>query len=137
MPSPSAGMTLATYYAFSRTPWYQESMAYLDFQNQGLVVLILLLSVLMVSGVKYPKFPPVGLRTWRGRFGLAFTLGVLVGAVVAPERFLFPLGLAYVAFGLVRAAALGLMERGDDAGPTIIERRARWRPRRNRETNRE
>ena len=137
MPSPSAGMTLATYYAFSRTPWYQDSMAYLNFQNQGLVVLILLLSVLMVSGVKYPKFPHIGLRSWRGRFGLVFTLCVLAGAILVPEQFFFPLGLAYIAFGLVRATVLGLMERADDAGPTIIERRVRWRPRRDRETSEE
>lgn len=133
MPSPSAGMTLATYYAFSQTPWYQRSMAYLDLQHQGLVVLMLLLAVLMVSGVKYPKFPPVGVRSWRGRFGLVFTLGVLAGALLIPGAFLFPLGLAYMGFGLLRATALGLMERSDETNSTIIQRRVRWRTRRERE----
>ena len=41
LPSPAAGMTLAIYYPFSQTQWYQASLAYLDLQHQGLVVLML------------------------------------------------------------------------------------------------
>ena len=111
LPSPSAGMTLAVYYPFSQTDWYRASIAYLDLQHQGLVVLMLLLALLMVSNVKYPKFPPIGLRSARGLFGLAVHLGILLGALLAPEYFLFPLGLFYVAYGLGRATVLGLMER--------------------------
>ncbi len=59
-------MTLAVYYPFSQTDWYRASVAYLDLQHQGLVVLMLLLAVLMVSNVKYPKFPPIGLRSVQG-----------------------------------------------------------------------
>jgi phosphatidylserine synthase len=106
-------MTLAAYYPFSQTRWYQQSLAYLDLQHQGLVVLTLLLAVLMVSNVKYPRFPPIGLRSARGIFGLLVHLGILLGAVLAPASFLFPLGLAYVAFGLVRTAVLGLMQPGE------------------------
>ena len=65
MPSPAAGMTLAVYYPFSQTNWYRASLAYLDLQHEGLVVLMLLLAVLMVSNVKYPKFPPIGIRSAR------------------------------------------------------------------------
>jgi CDP-diacylglycerol---serine O-phosphatidyltransferase len=148
MPSPSAGMTLAVYYPFSQTEWYRASIAYLDLQHQGLVVLMLLLAVLMVSNVKYPKFPPIGLRSAKGLFGLAVSLGILIGAIVAPEYFLFPLGLVYMIFGLARATVLGLMERPepvpaaeeqladpDDAGDVVppaptIERRAGWVDRR-------
>jgi len=111
LPSPSAGMTLAVYYPFSQTDWYRASIAYLDLQHQGLVVLMLLLALLMVSNVKYPKFPPIGVRSARGLFGLAVHLGILLGALLAPEYFLFPLGLFYVAYGLGRATVLGLMER--------------------------
>ena len=59
-------MTLAVYYPFSQTEWYRASLAYLDLQHQGLVVLMLLLAVLMVSNVKYPKFPPIGVRSAKG-----------------------------------------------------------------------
>ncbi|HEX6643086.1 MAG TPA: CDP-diacylglycerol--serine O-phosphatidyltransferase [Gemmatimonadales bacterium] len=110
MPSPSAGMTLAVWYPFSQTEWYQQSMGYVDFGQQGLAVLMLLLAVLMVSNVKYPRFPPIGLRTARGLFGLAVHLLILVGALLAPDAFLFPLGITYLLYGLVRATVLGLMQ---------------------------
>jgi CDP-diacylglycerol--serine O-phosphatidyltransferase len=111
MPSPSAGMTLAVYYPFSQTDWYRASLSYLDLQHEGLVVLMLLLAVLMVSNVKYPKFPPIGVRSARGIFGLVVHLVILLGGILAPEYFLFPLGLFYMVFGITRATVLGLMER--------------------------
>ncbi len=113
MPSPSAGMTIAAYYPFSQTQWYQRSLAYLDLQHQGLVVLLLLLAVLLVSNVKYPRFPAIGVRSARGIFGLLVHVGILAGAVLAPASFLFPLGIAYIAFGLLRTAVLGLMQPGE------------------------
>jgi CDP-diacylglycerol---serine O-phosphatidyltransferase len=145
LPSPSAGMTLAVYYPFSQTEWYRASLAYLDLQHQGLVVLMLLLAVLMVSNVKYPKFPPIGVRSAKGIFGLAVHLTILLGGIFAPEYFLFPLGLFYVTFGIARATVLGLMERPEPVPveeerladgslpelPTVQrERRAGWRDRR-------
>jgi CDP-diacylglycerol--serine O-phosphatidyltransferase len=145
LPSPSAGMTLAVYYPFSQTEWYRASVAYLDLQHQGLVVLMLLLALLMVSNVKYPKFPPIGVRSAKGLLGLAVHLTILLGGVFAPEYFLFPLGLFYVTFGVARATVLGLMERPEpvpveeerladgsapELPPVIRERRATWRDRR-------
>jgi CDP-diacylglycerol---serine O-phosphatidyltransferase len=146
MPSPAAGMTLAAYYSFSQTNWYRVSLAYLDLQHEGLVVLMLLLAVLMVSNVKYPKFPPIGVRSAKGIFGLVVHVVILLGGVLAPEYFLFPLGLFYMTFGLARATILGLMERpepvaviderlADAHDPTLPpplshERRGRWGDRR-------
>ena len=68
---------------------------------------------------------------------------------IAPEYFLFPLGLAYVVFGVARMTILGLMERQEQAtasddqladamhpaeaepdSPLPIERRAGWGDRR-------
>ena len=100
-------MTLAVYYPFSQTNWYRASLAYLDLQHEGLVVLMLLLAVLMVSNVKYPKFPPIGIRSRKGIFGLIVHVVILLGGLIVPEYFLFPLGLFYVAFGIVRATVLG------------------------------
>jgi CDP-diacylglycerol--serine O-phosphatidyltransferase len=146
LPSPAAGMTLAVYYPFSQTNWYRASLAYMDLQHEGLVVLMLLLAVLMVSNVKYPKFPPIGVRSRKGIFGLVVHLVILLGGLFAPEYFLFPLGLFYVALGIVRATVLGLMERpesvpivderlADVHDPTLPpplshERRGRWADRR-------
>jgi hypothetical protein len=142
-------MTLAVYYPFSQTDWYRASIAYLDLQHQGLVVLMLLLALLMVSNVKYPKLPSIGIRSAKGLFGLAVHLAILIGGILAPEYFLFPLGLLYVAFGVVRTTVLGLMERPEPAAavddqlsdsalngdalspePTSSERRSGWSDRR-------
>jgi CDP-diacylglycerol--serine O-phosphatidyltransferase len=114
LPSPSAGMTLATYYAFSQTEWYQASLAYLNLQKQGLVILILLLSALMVSNVRYPKFPGIGVKSARGIAGTIFNIALLVGGLTIPEYVLFPLGMTYMAYGLLRALVLGLLERDQD-----------------------
>jgi CDP-diacylglycerol---serine O-phosphatidyltransferase len=145
LPSPAAGATLAVYYPFSQTEWYGASVAYLDLQHQGLVVLMLLLAVLMVSNVKYPKFPPIGLRSTKGLLGLAVHLTILLGGILAPEYFLFPLGLFYMSYGIVRATILGLMERPEavpaaeerisdgaepEPPPGTHERRGAWRDRR-------
>ncbi len=149
LPSPAAGMTLAVYYPFSQTNWYSGSVAYLDLQHEGLVVLMLLLAVLMVSNVKYPKFPPIGIRSRKGIFGLIVHVVILLGGLIVPAYFLFPLGLFYVALGIVRATVLGLMERpepvpivderlADANDPTLPaplshERRGRWGDRRQEE----
>ncbi len=116
MPSPAAGMTLAVYYPFSQTEWYSASLAYLDLQHQGLIVLMLLLAVLMVSTVKYPKFPPIGVRSRKGLIGLTINLAILTGGLLAPEYVLFPLGLGYMLFGILRAVVLGLMEEPEPVG---------------------
>ena len=113
MPSPSAGMTLAVFYPFSQTLWYQQSLAYLNFQREGLTVLMVLLSLLMVSTVGYPRLPSIGFRSAKGLMGLALHLIILTCALLFPSKFLFPLGLSYLAFGLLRHAALSVFDRGD------------------------
>jgi phosphatidylserine synthase len=71
----------------------------------------------MVSSIPYPKFPPLGLRSRKGVLGLLLHLAILAGALLAPREFLFPLGLAYAAYGVIRAAILGWLERHDDDEP--------------------
>jgi CDP-diacylglycerol--serine O-phosphatidyltransferase len=121
LPSPSAGMTLAVWYPFSQTDWYQASLAYLHFDRQGLVVLMILLSVMMVSNVRYPKFPPIGFRSAKGLLGTAFHLLVLTAGLTVPEYFFFPLGLAYLAFGVVRFALLAFAERPEPAPVSLVD----------------
>lgn len=145
LPSPSAGMTVATYYAFTQTDWYQSIANYIPLGRDSFVVLILLVSVLMVSNVKYPKFPPVGTRSLGAILGTLLIVGLLLGGIFAPSHILFPFGLLYILFGILRAAVLGLMEqRGGEplvdvtAERPVIhpERRSRWGDRRHhRESN--
>jgi len=113
MPSPSAGMMLAVYYPFSQTTWYQASLAYLNLQKEGLSVLMIVLALLMVSTIKYPRLPAIGTRSVKGWLGIIVHVIILVGGLGFPEHFLFPLGLFYMFFGIARATVLALQERGD------------------------
>jgi len=117
MPSPAAGMILATWYPFSQTEGYRQSIAYLEFQHQGLVFLVLVVAALMVSNVRYPKFPRVGFRSVQGALGSLFLLVMVAGSVIAPASFLFPVGLAYLLFGLARTIILSLLEKSETAPP--------------------
>jgi CDP-diacylglycerol--serine O-phosphatidyltransferase len=114
LPSPAAGMTLATYYAFSQTRWYRMSVAQFDLEHQGLVVLLLLMSVLMVSKVMYPRGAPVSLRNPRGVLALVLMLALVIGSIVWPSSILFPFFVAYASFGVLRHIVLMLIERGAD-----------------------
>lgn len=120
LPSPSAGMTIAAWYPFSQTPWYQQSLAWAHFDRQGLVILMIVFAVMMVSTVRYPKFPQVGIRSVKGIFGLAFHLMVLILGLTVPEYFFFPLGLTYLAYGLVRFALVGLAEKPEADPVTLV-----------------
>jgi phosphatidylserine synthase len=78
------------------------------------VFLMLMLAILMISNVKYPRLPGAGFRSLRQLGGLALYVVILVGSLTVPSYFLFPVGIAYVAFGALRAAVLNLADRGDD-----------------------
>lgn len=112
LPSPAGGMTLATYYAFSQTTWYRASVSYLDLQHQGLVVLLLLLSALMVSKVMYPRGGPINLRTASGIIPAVVLVTFVVGSIMAPSSFLFPFFLTYTTFGVLRHVVLSLLDLG-------------------------
>jgi CDP-diacylglycerol---serine O-phosphatidyltransferase len=122
LPSPAAGMTLAMYYPFSQTAWYRASLSYFDLQHEGLTVLVLLLAALMVSNVKYPRGPRIGVQSLGGVVGLLVYLGILAGAVIAPSSFLFPLALVYMFFGIARSTVLSLLDRnpiGSEEPPPV------------------
>jgi CDP-diacylglycerol---serine O-phosphatidyltransferase len=122
LPSPAAGMTLAVYHPFSQTDWYRHFLAFLDLQREGLTILMVLLSLLMVSRVKYPKSPAIGFRTLRGWFGLILVISIVVFGIWVPQLFLFPLGIGYLAFGLIRHAVLALYERPEQLGVVEVRR---------------
>jgi CDP-diacylglycerol--serine O-phosphatidyltransferase len=107
LPSPAAGMTLATYYPFTQTALY-ESLP-LPWQLL-LIFLIIGLAILMVSNVQYAQLPRAGLRTGRGLLGLAVLVSITVFGIWRHDLFFFPLGIAYMLYGVLRAALLGFME---------------------------
>src|SRR6185436_12326371 len=102
LPSPAAGMTLATYYPFTQTEFYQTALRDLPWHHL-LQLLMILLTILMVSNVRYATLPRVGLRTSKGILGLATILFVVVFGILEHDIFWFPLGITYMAYGVLRA----------------------------------
>jgi CDP-diacylglycerol--serine O-phosphatidyltransferase len=80
---------------------------------------MVLLGVLMVSHIPYPVVPRIGLRSWRGRFNLAFILACLLAALTIPRYFFFLFLVTYTAWGLLRSVLLGLVERLPDRDPLL------------------
>ena len=117
LPSPAAGMALATFWPFSQTPFYQQHLAASIPEPLFLAVLMVVCSLLMVSHVPYPIWPRVGLRSWRGLLGVAYSVGVLAGMIYVPAYFFFPYGIGYLAFGLGRAVFYGFLERLPERDP--------------------
>lgn len=113
LPSPAAGMTLATYYPFTQTDLYQTQLAALPW-NQVIMFLTIILSLAMVSNIQYARIPRIGVRSIRGVLGLLVNLTILGFGIWRRDVFFFPLGLAYVSYGIARAALIGFLERGDD-----------------------
>lgn len=113
LPSPAAGVTLATWFPFSQTEVSRSALAWLDLEHQELVLLMILLSVLMVSSVKYPKWPRVGFSSVRGLVALVLHVVIIGGAILVPSSFLFPFCLGYAAFGVLRFMLYSVLERQD------------------------
>ncbi len=125
LPSPAAGMTLATYYPFTQTELYAK----LHGLPWHLVLTFLMigLTILMVSNVHYPTLPRAGFRTLSGLLGLTLIVVILVFGIWRHDVFLFPLGIAYMFFGVGRAILLGFFrapaedEEAEIAGPIVID----------------
>jgi len=125
LPSPAAGMTLATYFPFTQTELFQSLRAL----PWGLLLtfLMIALTILMVSNVHYATLPRAGFRSLRGLLGLALITVILVFGIWQHDVFLFPLGITYVCYGVLRAVLLGFFaapaedEEAEIAGPIVID----------------
>ena len=119
LPSPAAGMTLATYYWFSQTPLYTETVIGGLPWHQMLRWVMLGLGMLMISNVQYAKVPTVGFRTLKGLLGLGLVVGTLVGVIFLPKQFFFPALMGYVLYGIGQTVLLGLLERLPGSRDTV------------------
>src|SRR3989449_7978543 len=124
LPSPAAGMTLATFFPFTTTDLYQHAFRFLP-RHHLMQLLMILLTILMVSNVRYATMPRAGVRTLKGLLGLATILFILIFGILEHDAFFFPLGIAYMVYGILRATLLGFFFEEDDdetdiAGPIVI-----------------
>lgn len=120
LPSPTAGVTLATYYAFTETPFFRTHLADVNVQ-QGAGAIMLVVAGLMISHVLYPVVPRFTYRTWGGRLALVLALASIVAALTAPEYFFFPMAVLYISYGLLRTVVLGFLDRLPDQDPLLDE----------------
>jgi len=120
LPSPAAGMTLATFYPWSQTALFDQYLADLPWQ-QILGVGMILIGVLLVSHVPYARFPKIGLRTPKGITNTVLVLAGFFAALTVPRYFLFSMGMLYISWGLLKSVILGLLDRLPGGDPLLDE----------------
>ena len=129
LPSPAAGLTLATYYWFSQTPLYNQAVI-LFTDNRTLAELpwhaimpglMGLLAILMVSDVPYPAVPTLGWKSLRQILGSVVVVGSILGLIFLPREFFFPALLAYVLFGAGKWLLFGLIGRRAEPGEIYFQ----------------
>ena len=132
LPSPAAGMTLATYYWFSQTSLYNDAVIFFT-DNRTLAELpwhtilrwlMVGLAYFMISDVPYPAVPTIGYRSPRQIVGTSIIVGSILGLIFVPRQFIFPALVAYVLFGAVKWAALGFLDRVPDRRSVFLEEEA-------------
>lgn len=120
LPSPTAGVTLATYYSFTQTPFFRTRFDEINVQ-QGAGWILIVVAGLMISHVLYPVVPRFTYRTWGGRLALVLAIASIVAAITRPEYFFFPMAVVYIGYGLLRTVVLGFLERLPDQDPLLDE----------------
>jgi CDP-diacylglycerol--serine O-phosphatidyltransferase len=113
-------MTLAAFYPWSQTPFFDAYFGDLPWPNI-IGVGMVLLGVLLVSHVPYARFPKIGLRTRKGISNTVIVLAGLFAALAVPRYFLFSLGLLYITWGLLKSVILGLLDRLPGGDPLLDE----------------
>jgi CDP-diacylglycerol--serine O-phosphatidyltransferase len=104
-------MTLATYYWFSQTPLYNQTVLGDLNWTTGLRGLMLLLAFLMISNVSYPAIPTVGFRKISEILGTLVVIGTFIGVLFLRKEFYFPALICYVVYGLAKTVIFGLLDR--------------------------
>ena len=120
VPSPSAGMTLATFYPFSQTELFAEHFARWAWP-EIMTAMMVIIGVLMMSHVLYPVVPKFGFRTAKGVLTGVFLLTMIVLAIWIPSLFFFPALVGYLAYGILKSVVLGFFERLPDRDPLLDE----------------
>ncbi|HEV7836762.1 MAG TPA: hypothetical protein VGO75_01745, partial [Gemmatimonadaceae bacterium] len=120
LPSPAAGMTLATYYWFSQTSLYNQTVVGDLNWTAGLRGLMMILAFLMISNVSYPAVPTVGFKKISEILGTLVVVGTFVGILFLRKEFYFPALVCYVLYGLAKTVIFGLLDRRPRGDSPVI-----------------
>lgn len=118
LPSPSAGMLLATFYPFSQTDFFATHLGGLPWSDIMIGAMVVL-GGLMMSHVLYPVVPKFGFRNARGIATLALIVASVIAAFTIPELYFFPMLFLYVSYGMLKTLVLGLFEQLPDRDPLL------------------
>ena len=120
LPSPTAGMVLATVYPFFTADALAPVLGGAP-SAQTIGTLMVVLAALMLSHIPYPIVPRLSLRT-RAATVTSLLLALWAGtALSAPEYAIFPVLCAYTLWGVARSTFLGLLDRLPDQDPLLDE----------------
>ena len=111
LPSPAAGMTLATYYWFSQSSLYSETILGAVPWHFWMRFLMLALAFLMISNVSYPAVPTIGYKKISQILGTLVVVVTIVGMIVLRKQFYFPALVTYVLYGVGKTVFFGLIGR--------------------------
>ncbi len=120
LPIPGGAALIATLVLFDA----EDMAGGLADQRLFLILFVMFVGIMMVSTVPYPSAKGAGKRGPRAfMLRLAFGLALLAGNLLAPERFLFAMALAYAASGPAFALLLALRHADEETGslPTADE----------------
>jgi CDP-diacylglycerol--serine O-phosphatidyltransferase len=120
LPSPAAGMTLATYYWFSQTELYNQTILGDLNWTVALRGLMLILAFLMISNVSYPAVPTVGFRKVSEILGSLVVATTFVGVLFIRKEFYFPALVTYVLYGLVKTVIFGFLDKRPQGDSPVI-----------------
>ena len=121
LPSPAAGILVASYFPFSQTPFFAHNLASVLGTPLALAVTMVGTSLLMVSHVPYPTAPRPGIRSVKGLVTVAAMLIAFALVLYVPDYFVFPALAVYLVFGAARAVLIGLLERRPEREPLSDE----------------
>lgn len=109
LPTPAAGGLVATFYPFTQSGFFTETLSGLA-SGRIVAVGMVTLAGLMLSHVPYAVLRP-GIRSGAGRMSLALLLVSIPLLIWRPALTAAPLLGLYVAYGMLRALVLQLLER--------------------------
>jgi CDP-diacylglycerol--serine O-phosphatidyltransferase len=118
LPSPTAGMLLATFHPFSQTALFQAYFSDIAWpQIMGVVMIVL--CALMLSHVPYALFPRISFSSPRKIFVTGVVAAGLIAALTVPRYYFFPVLTAYTLWGVLRSALMGFLDRLPDRDPLL------------------
>lgn len=140
LPSPAAGLTLASYYWFSQTSLYNQTVIlFTDSKTLSdlpwhtiLRGLMAVLAALMISDVPYPAVPSIGFGSIKRVLGTIVIAGCVALLIFRRQEFIFPALLAYVLFGAIKWAILGFLGRSSTPAEIFWEEEPPGAPHRDR-----